>query len=356
MTVVPGDGIGPEVVSAARMVLDASGPAIAWDVQEAGASAREAEGVALPDRVVDSIKRSGVALKGPLQTAADLPHGSPNVELRERLGLHTTIRPCRALAGIETLRPDLDVVIVKMNQEDLYARLGLERGTPIVAELREALGTKTAARIAADAAVSLRPLSATAAAKTIEAAFSFARANGRRRVTAVHKAQLIPETDGLFLETARQIGGANPDVELDDALVDTVCERLITRPSAYDVLVMPRMYGDIVSGVSAALVGGPGLAPGVNLGEDCAVFEAAHGTAPHRAGSDRVNPLAVILSGAMLLRHLGESGAADRVEGAVERVLREGLVRTYDLAPPGEPATTQEMARAVVDTLDSAAA
>lgn len=354
VTVVPGDGIGPEVVDAARRVLDASGASIEWDVQEAGEVAVERGGRPLPERLVESVRRSGVAIKGPLATSAGAAFGSPSVALRAALDLHTTIRPCRALAGVPVPRPGADLVVVKMNQEDLYARIGFAAGDPATAELRDLVRRSTGCRLAEDTGASVRPLSASAARRVVGEAFEYARAHGRARVTAVHKAPLIPQTDGLFLEVAREVGAGYSDVAFDDALVDTVCERLISRPGAYDVLVMPRMYGDIVSGIGAALIGGPGMAPGVNVGHGRAVFEAAHGSAPRLAGRGRANPIALILTGVLLLRHLGRWEAADRVDAAVAAVVREGRTLTYDLEPAAGPASTDEVAEAVIMALTSA--
>lgn len=354
VTVVPGDGIGPAVVNAARRVLDASGASIDWDVQDAGDTAIERGCPPLPERLVESVRRSGVAFKGPLATSAGAAFGSPNVALREVLGLHTTIRPCRALAGVPVPRPGADLVVVKMNQEDLYARIGFAPGDPTTAELRELVQRSAGHRLADDAGVSMRPLSASAARMVVREAFEYARAHGRARVTAVHKAPLIPQTDGMFLEVAREVGEGYSDVAFDDALVDTVCERLISRPDAYDVLVMPRMYGDIVSGIGAALIGGPGMAPGVNVGHGRAVFEAAHGSAPRLAGRGRANPIALILTGVLLLRHLGLWKAADRVDAAVAAVVRAGRTLSYDLEPADGPASTDEVAEAVIMELASA--
>lgn len=351
VTVVPGDGIGPEVTEAARQVLEATGVSIEWDVQTAGAAALEREGTPLPERVIESMRRNGVALKGPLAASTDSEYGSPSIAIREALGLHTTIRPCRALDGIRTPHPGLDLVIVKMNHEDLYAGIGFAQGSPSTAALGELILNSAGRRLAEDAGASIKPLSGSAARRVASEAFEYARAHGRPRVTVVHKAPLMPETDGLFLESAREVAKAYADVTLDDELVDTLCERLVRGPAAYDVLVMPRMYGDLISGVGAALIGGLGMAPGVNIGGGCAVFEATHGSAPRLAGRGRANPIALILSGALLLRHLGEPKAADRLEAAVATVVREGRTVTYDLEPAGPPASTANVAEAVIGAL-----
>ncbi|MGH2952428.1 MAG: isocitrate/isopropylmalate dehydrogenase family protein [Solirubrobacterales bacterium] len=356
VTVVPGDGIGPEVVEAACRVIDASGARIEWEVQEAGAAALERHGNPLPEQVAESVRRRGVALKGPLTTSADRAYGSPNVALREALDLHTTIRPCRALEGVAPPRPGVDLVVVKMNHEDLYARIGFAHDRAVSGELRELIRQTGAAELTDDTGLSIKPLSQSGARRVIGEAFAYARAHGRSRVTVVHKASLMPETDGLFLEVAREVGDGYSDVAMDDELVDTVCERLVSKPESYDVLVTPRMYGDIVSGLGAALIGGPGMAPGVNIGEQCVVFEATHGSAPRLAGRGRANPIALIRSGAMLLDHLGEREAGERVEAAVGAVVREGRTVTYDLRPPGGSASTDEVADAVIAALGSSRA
>ena len=312
---IPGDGIGPEVIAAARRVLDAACPALEWDVREVGARAYERDGDALPGAVVDAIRDAGVALKGPVATPVDGPFRSVNVALREALGLHTGIRPARSADG------RLDVVVVRMTTEDLYAGLELE--------------------LSNDAAVALKPITRAACERTAREAFALARATGRARVTAVHKATVMPLTDGLFLDAVRAVGREFPDVEADDRLVDTTAAELVTKPERFDVLVMPMLYGDVLSDLAAALGGGLGFAPGANVGPGCAVFEPVHGTAQRHAGRDTANPVAAILSGAMLLRHLGEDEAADRVEGAVRDAATAG-------APGGG---TRAMADAVVTRL-----
>lgn len=350
ITLFPGDGIGPDVVNAAVQTISATGVQVEWDVVEAGASAFEREGVALPERAIESVRRTGVALKGPLTTSAEAAYGSPNVALRRALDLHTTIRPSRSLNGLRAGKQGVDLVVVKMNLEDLYSRIGFAAGSAAAISMGELLRSN-GYEMGHEAAYSIKPLSAPEVQRVVEAAFEFASSAGRSRVTIVHKATLIPHTDGLFLEVARAVGKSYPGIEVDDALVDSVCERIIARPESFDVLVMPRMYGDIVSGVAAASVGGVGIAPGVNIGERYAVFEAAHGSAPRLAGTNRANPIGVIMSGAMLLRHLGEDEAADRIENAVAGVVEDGLTLTYDLARPGESSTTSEVTEAVIAKL-----
>ena len=349
ITLLPGDGVGPELVDAAVEAIAATGVSIDWEKVETGESAFNREGRPLPERAVESVRRNGVALKGPMTTSADAAYGSPNVALREALDLHTTIRPSRSI-GADTAEAVVDLVVVKMNHEDLYSRMGFNRGTAAAASLDAMLG-EHGHRVGPDTAYSIKPLSAPEVRRVAEAAFDFAHENGRSRVTIAHKATLIPHADGLFLEVARAVGDAYPEIEVDDELVDTVCERIVARPDRYDVLVMPRMYGDIVSGVAAASVGGVGIAPGVNVGEACVVFEAAHGSAPRLAGTDKANPIALILSGVMLLRHIGEGDAAQRLEWAVDDLVREGRTLTYDLARGGRASSTTEVTEAIIARL-----
>ena len=355
ITLIPGDGIGPEVTEATRRALDAAGVAIDWDVQEAGTVAFEREGNPLPDRVVASVRERGVALKGPLSTPLGGGYRSPSVAMREALDLHSTIRPCRSLEGAPSAHPGTDIVVVKMNHEDLYAGIEYEAGTPDADRLRRLVEETAGAALADDAGISLKPISASGAERVIRQAFAYATEHGRRRVTAVHKASLMRSTDGLFLRVAQQVAEEFPDLTLDDALVDAVCEQLVGRPDTYDVLVLPRMYGDIVSGIAAAQIGGVGVSPGVNIGDRCAVFEAAHGSAPGHAGRNRANPMALMLSGAMLLRHLGEEDAAERLTEAVAVVVREGQTVTYDLKPGralAQAAGTAEVADAVIAAME----
>jgi isocitrate dehydrogenase (NAD+) len=334
VVVIPGDGIGPEVVRAAVRVLEATGVAFEWDFREAGAEQAERSGSPLPDGVVEAIAGCGLALKGPTSTPATGGFRSVNLQLRERLDLHSSIRPCRAYPGVPTRFPAADLVVVRMNHEDLYAGIEFELGD--------------------EAGISIKPLTAAAARRTARAAFDYATANGRSRVTAVHKATVMRATDGLFLKAVREVASDRPDVALDDRLVDTLCHDLVVRPEDYDVLLMPVLYGDIVSDLGAGLVGGLGMAPSANLGDRCAVFEAVHGTAPRHAGLGRANPMALMLSGAMLLRHVGEREAGDRVEAGIAAVVRAGAAVSYDLRPGRSPegaASTEKVADAVIEEL-----
>jgi isocitrate dehydrogenase (NAD+) len=355
VTLIPGDGIGPEVAAAAVRVLDAAGPEIEWDRRDAGAGAFERSGEALPEATVESIRERGVALKGPTGTPKGGGFRSANVELRRRLDLYAGVRPCRAFDGVRTPSPGADFVIVRMNHEDLYEGIEFPCGDAATARLRDLIAEARGVRLGDDAGISIKPLSVSATARVARVALGYARANGRRRVTVVHKATVMRATDGLFLETAGEVAAREfPEVELDDLSVDTFCNRLVGRTAEFDVVLLPIMYGDIASDLGAALIGGLGMAAGANLGDECAVFEPVHGTVPARAGTGRANPLATVLSGAMMLRHLGEGAAADRVEGAVAGLVGEGRTVTYDLRPaPDDPgaASTAEVATALVARL-----
>lgn len=352
VVLIPGDGIGPEVTDAGRRVLDASGAAIEWVVEEAGAELSDRTGVALPERTLESIRECGVALKGPITSRVDEPGGSINVALRRELDLYVGIRPCHNFAGVGTAVGDIDLVVVRMTGEDLYAGIGYDRDDPAADSLRDLIRTTDGVDLSDDTGISIRPLSLSGARRVARAAFAYARENNRKRVTAVHKATVMQETDGLFLAAARAEAADHAGIAFDDVLVDTCCGELVRRPGEYDVLLLPVFYGDIVSDLCAALIGGPGLAPGVSLGSDCAVFEAAHGSVPKYTGMQRANPLGVVLSGAMLLRHLGEAEAAARVEQAVAALLREGAVLPRDLCGEGaRAASTATVADALVREL-----
>jgi isocitrate dehydrogenase (NAD+) len=351
ITLIEGDGIGPEVVGAAALALEATGVSLEWDRREAGAATAERHGMPLPEETLASIAEHGVALKGPTATPAGSGFRSANLALRERLDLHTGIRPCRSLPGAPTRFPETDLVLVRMNHEDLYAGIELPAGGEGSERVREAIAAAGGPTPGADAGLSIKPLTAAAARRTARTAFAHARSAGRRRVTCVHKATVMRATDGVFLEAAREVAAEHPDLRFDDRLVDTMCHDLVVRPGEADVLLAPVLYGDLLSDLGAGLAGGLGLAPGASLGEDCAVFEAVHGTAPRRAGQDRANPLAMIRSGAMLLRHIGEAAAALRLEAAVAAVVAEGSTLTDDMRPRGRPAGTAAVAAAVVAAL-----
>jgi isocitrate dehydrogenase (NAD+) len=331
VTLIPGDGIGPEIAAAARDVLDATGTGLTWDEQVAGEATLASEGTPLPDRVVDSIRRTKVALKGPITTPVGTGFRSVNVALRQALSLYANVRPARSIAGIPSRYEGIDLVIVRENTEDLYA--GIER------------------QVSPDEAESIKVVTRAASERIARYAFEYAVANGRRTVTAVHKANIMKLTDGLFLESCRAVAaGYEGRVAFQDRIVDNMCMQLVQKPEAYDVLVAPNLYGDIISDLAAGLVGGLGIVPGANIGEEAAVFEAVHGSAPKYAGLDRANPTALILSGALLLRHIGETAAGEAVETAVRDVIGEGARTTADL---GGSAGTRAYGRAVADRVQA---
>jgi isocitrate dehydrogenase (NAD+) len=325
VTLIPGDGIGPELADATRGVLEATGIEFEWDVQEAGEATIAAEGTPLPDRVIESIRRTGVAIKGPITTPVGSGFRSVNVGLRQALELYANVRPAQTMKGVETRYEQVDLIIVRENTEDLYA--GIEH------------------RVGPDAAESIKIITRSASQRIARYAFDYAVRNGRRKVTAVHKANIMKLSDGLFLESCQQVAAEYEGrVEFEDRIVDNMCMQLVQKPDLYDVLVLPNLYGDIVSDLAAGLVGGLGVAPGANIGEKAAVFEPVHGSAPKYAGQNKANPTALILSGALMLRHLGETDAADRVERAVRDTIAEGSTVTYDL---GGTAGTSEFGEAV---------
>jgi len=325
VTLIPGDGIGPELADAGREVLEATGIGFEWDVQSAGEAAIASEGTPLPERVIESIRRNGVALKGPITTPVGGGFRSVNVALRQALELYANLRPARSMKGVESRFTDVDLVIVRENTEDLYA--GIEH------------------RVGPDAAESIKIITRAASQRIARYAFDYAIRNGRRKVTAVHKANIMKLSDGLFLESCQQVAAEYAGrIEFEDRIVDNMCMQLVQKPQLYDVLVLPNLYGDIVSDLAAGLVGGLGVAPGANIGEKAAVFEPVHGSAPKYAGQNKANPTALILSGALMLRHLGETDAAYAVETAVRGVIADGTTLTYDL---GGSAGTREFAAAV---------
>ncbi|MEW6770473.1 MAG: isocitrate/isopropylmalate dehydrogenase family protein [Bacillota bacterium] len=325
ITLIPGDGIGPDITTAARRVLDAAGAGIEWEVVEAGEKVVAEYGTPLPEHVLESIKRNRVALKGPITTPVGKGFRSVNVTLRQELDLYACVRPAKTLPGIKTRYENVDLIVVRENTEDLYA--GIEH------------------RVGKNAAESIKIITREASERVVRFAFELARREGRKKVTAVHKANIMKLTDGLFLECARAVAADYPDVAFEDMLVDAMCMKLVQTPENYDVLVLPNLYGDIVSDLAAGLVGGLGVAPGANIGVEIAVFEPVHGSAPKYAGMDKVNPLATILSGVMMLKHLGAFAAAERVMRGVTAVLEEGKTVTYDL---GGTARTSEMAGAII--------
>jgi isocitrate dehydrogenase (NAD+) len=355
VTLIPGDGTGPEIAEATRRVLEATGIAFDWDVQEAGSEVMDAfGGNPLPDHVLDSIKRNGVAIKGPITTPVGTGFRSVNVALRKSLDLYGQVRPCKSYPGVRSRYQDVDVVVIRENTEDLYAGLEFEEGSAEARELIAWLGRPGQSRVREDSGLSLKPISVTGTRRIVEFAFDYASKNGRRKVTAVHKANIMKFTDGLFLRVARETAAEHEDVEFEDRIVDNLSMQLVQRPEEYDVLVCPNLYGDIVSDLCAGLIGGLGLAPGGNFGTHAAVFEPTHGSAPKYAGQNRVNPMAMMFSGVMMLRHLEERDAADRLEAAIAAVIAEGRSVTYDMKSTRDDPTavgTSEVADAVIDRL-----
>jgi isocitrate dehydrogenase (NAD+) len=344
VTLIPGDGIGPEVADAMRLVVDATGADVEWIVEEAGAAVLEREGTPLPDRVLEQVERSRVAIKGPVTTPVGTGFRSVNVALRQELDLFAAVRPSRSLPGVPTRHRDVDLVVIRENTEDLYQGIEFERGTPQAAALREELRRLTGRTVREDAGLTVKPISVTGARRIVRFAFEFVRSNGRRKVTLGHKANIMRFSDGLFLSIGQQEAADQSDVAFEDMQIDQLSMRLTREPETFDVLLLPNLYGDILSDLCAGLVGGLGLAAGANLGWEYAVFEPVHGSAPDIAGRGVANPIAMTLSGALLLRHLGEGHPASAIESAVDTVLERGDVRTPDL---GGRSTTREVAEAI---------
>jgi isocitrate dehydrogenase (NAD+) len=354
ITLIPGDGTGPEISEATKRVIEATGIPIKWDIQEAGLDVFEKEGNPLPQRVLDSIKKNKVAIKGPITTPVGTGFRSVNVTLRQTLDLYCCLRPSRTFKGVRTRFQDVDLVIVRENTEDLYAGIEFAKGTEDVKKLIDLIHDLTGKTIRSDSGISIKPISVYGTERIVRFAFEYARKNKRRKVTAVHKANIMKYSDGLFLETARNVAAKYTDIEFEDRIVDNMCMQLVQKPELYDVIVLPNLYGDVVSDLAAGLIGGLGVAPGANLGEEYAVFEPVHGSAPKYKGLNKVNPLAMILSGVMMLRHLREFEAAQRLETAVASVIEEGKNVTYDMKPaPDDPtaATTSQMADAIIEKL-----
>jgi isocitrate dehydrogenase (NAD+) len=355
VTLIPGDGTGPEIAEATRRVLEATGVPFEWDVQQAGADVMdEYGGNPLPEHVLDSIKENGVALKGPITTPVGTGFRSVNVALRKSLDLYGQVRPCKSYPGVRSRYDTVDLVVIRENTEDLYAGIEFEEGADETRELIDWLERSSQARVRQDSGLSIKPISVSGSRRIVEFAFDYARKNGRRKVTAVHKANIMKFTDGLYLRVAREVAAENGDVEFEDKIVDNLSMQLVQRPEEYDVLVCPNLFGDIVSDLAAGLVGGLGLAPGGNFGTHAAVFEPTHGSAPKYTGQNRVNPMAMMLSGVMMLRHLDEREAADRVEDAIAAVIAEGKSVTYDMKATRDDATavgTSEVADAIIDRM-----
>ena len=354
VTLIPGDGTGPELTEATRRVLEATGVSFAWEVKEAGVDVMEEAGTPLPQDTLDSVKRNGVALKGPITTPIGTGFRSVNVALRHELGLYACVRPCKTYPGVRSRYEDVDLVVVRENTEDLYAGIEFEAGTDDAHAVIDFLNARQQKQILGSSGISVKPLSPEGSERIIRFAFDYARANGRRRVSCITKANIMKHTDGLFLGVFREVAPDYPEIEAWETLVDALCMGLVQRPEEFDVLVLPNLYGDIVSDLTAGLVGGLGVAPGANIGTEAAVFEATHGSAPKYKGQNRVNPTAMILSGKLMLEHLGERDAAQRLEAAVAGVIADGDRVTYDLKPTRDDPSavgTSEYADAIIERL-----
>lgn len=357
VTFIPGDGTGPEIAEATKRVLDASGAEFDWDVQEAGVDIMEEAGTPLPDSVLESLRSTGCGIKGPITTPVGHGFRSVNVALRKMLDLYACVRPCKSYEGVRSHYDDIDIVFIRENTEDLYAGIEFEKDTPETAALIDKIvELDPAARndIKEHAGISIKPISVPGTERIVQYAFDYARQYGRQKVTAVHKANIMKYTDGLWLQVATEVAERNPDIEFEERIVDNMCMQLIQKPELYDVIVLPNLYGDILSDLGAGLVGGLGVAPGANIGEGAALFEPTHGSAPKYTGQNKVNPMAMMLSGVMMLQHLEEWDAAKRMEGAIADVIREGDSVTYDMKPDRDDPTavgTSEVADAIIEKM-----
>jgi len=352
ITLIPGDGIGPEISEATKRCVDATGVKIDWEIVDAGIDVMEKEGTPLPQKVIDSIRKNKIALKGPITTPIGTGFRSVNVALRKELDLYACVRPCKSYRGVRSKYENIDLVIVRENTEDLYAGVEFEEGKEetqkLIAEIEKASGKK----VRKDSGISIKPISISGTKRIVEYAFDYAVKNKRRKVTAVTKANIMKYTDGLFLAVAKQVAKKyEGKIEYQEVLVDNMCMQLVQKPELYDVLVLPNLYGDILSDLCAGLVGGLGVAPGANIGDGCALFEPTHGSAPKYKGQNKVNPVAQMLSAVLMLRYLGEEKAADKLENAISAVIAEGKDVTYDMKPDRNDPTavgTSQMADAII--------
>ena len=354
VTLIPGDGTGPEITEATRRVLEATGVQFDWHVKMAGLEVLDKCGTVLPDEVIESIKQTKVGLKGPITTPVGRGSRSANAALRKKLDLYANLRPAKTYHGLRSRYEHIDLVIVRENTEDLYSGIEFQRGTQAQEEMLDTIARTTGSRLDANSAISIKYISVLATRRIVKFAFEYARSNGRRKVTAVHKANIMKFSDGLFLSIAQEVAKEYSNIQFEDRIVDNMCMQLVQKPEVYDVLVLPNLYGDIISDLSAGLIGGLGVAPGANVGGQYAVFEPVHGSAPKYAGQNKVNPMAMMFSGVMMLRHLGEKDAALRLEKALAQVISEGKNVTYDLKPrPDDPTAvgTSQVADAVIEKL-----
>src|SRR3954453_12539229 len=358
VVLIPGDGTGPELVDATRRGLEATGVEFDWEVRHAGAEVMDQyDGNPLPDETLDAIRAAGTALKGPITTPVSGGFRSVNVGLRKELDMYAQVRPCKSYEGVRSRFDDVDLIIVRENTEDLYAGIEYEQGTADAEELIRWIESKGGKLRWNDAGISIKPISITGTRRIFEFAFDYARRNGRTKVTAVHKANIMKFSDGLWLHVAREVAAENDDIEFDDRIVDNMCMQLVQRPEEYDMLVLPNLYGDVLSDLCAGMIGGLGVAPGANFGEGIAIFEPTHGSAPKYAGQNKVNPIAQLLSAMLMLRHVDEPDAARRLEAAIGDVIREGTSLTYDMKPTRDDPTavgTSEVADAIIEKLEAA--
>jgi isocitrate dehydrogenase (NAD+) len=351
VTLIRGDGIGPEIAEATRRCVDATGAQIEWDIQEAGVDIMETAGTPLPDQTLQSIEKSDVTIKAPITTPVGTGFRSINVHMRQHFDLYACLRPCKSYQGVRSKYDDIDLIIVRENTEDLYAGIEFEKGSDDVNDLIQWINSRSKRQIRPDSGISIKPISVTGTQRIVQFAFDYARKIGRKKVTSVHKANIMKYTDGLWLEVSREVAKKNPDIEFEDRIVDNMCMQLVQKPELYDVIVLPNLYGDILSDLCAGLVGGLGMAPGANIGDKQAIFEATHGSAPKYKGLNKVNPTALILSAVMMLRHMGLRTEADKLENAVAVVIAEGKDVTYDMKPNRDDPTavgTSEMADAII--------
>ncbi|MBC7334295.1 MAG: isocitrate/isopropylmalate dehydrogenase family protein [Actinobacteria bacterium] len=356
ITLIPGDGIGPEITEAMVRVVEATGADIEWEVVNAGAEVYEREGTVLPQRVIDSLKKNRVGIKGPITTPVGTGFRSVNVALRKFFDLYACVRPCKNYPGISSRYEGVDIVIIRENTEDLYAGVEFECGSSEAIELINFIKERKDVDIRKDSGISIKPISIGASERIIRFAFEYARKNNRKKVTCVHKANIMKYSDGLFLDVFKRIASDYQDIESEDRIVDNMCMQLVQKPQFYDVLVLPNLYGDIVSDLAAGLVGGLGVAPGANIGDEIALFEPTHGSAPKYKGKNKVNPTAMMLSAVLMLKYIGENECADVMEKAIAEVIKEGKYVTYDLKPGSDNHTavgTLEMTEAIVDKIKS---
>jgi isocitrate dehydrogenase (NAD+) len=344
ITLIPGDGTGPELVDIVKKVISYTGVEINWEEVETGETALEKYGTVLPQEVLDSIKKNKVALKGPITTPIGSGFRSVNVALRQELNLYACVRPCKIYPGVKTRYENVDIVVVRENTEDLYAGVEFKQ----FSEEAKYIINLSKGKILEDAAISIKPISVTATKRVAEFAFDYAVKHNRKKVTAVTKANIMKYTDGLFFEVCSEVAKKYPQIEYEEKLVDNMCMQLVQKPELYDVLLLPNLYGDIISDLCAGLVGGLGVAPGANYGDKYALFEAVHGSAPKYKGQNKVNPTALLLSAKLMLEHLGETEAAKKLENAIAEVIKEGKVVTYDL---GGNAKNYEMAEEIIRKL-----